>query len=363
MNIFLKNISKEFRSIRGSHTAVDDVSLTINDKEFFVLLGPSGCGKSTTLNLIAGLEKPTGGELYFDDTCIASAQSKMFRSARERNIAMVFQNYALYPHLSVYENIAFPLKIEKMDKQKIDESVRKTADILHLNRLLNSQPQELSGGERQRVAIARAIVRQPSIFLLDEPLSNLDAQLRASTRTELKRLQRDLQITTVYVTHDQTEAMTLGDRIAVLRNGTIEQIGTPDDLYDQPANTFVASFIGSPPINLIEGELRKENGSWVFTSQLFSYRFSPDDDRFGTVTDSSCIFAIRPEHISVSTEKQSDQSFRGRLFAVENLGKDCVLHISRNDVSVVAVTHNKEFEENSDIFFSIDEQQVHLFNQ
>ncbi|MCD6459078.1 ABC transporter ATP-binding protein [bacterium] len=262
MKIALNSLAKKFFSLRKDHYAVKNLSLEINDKDFFVLLGPSGCGKSTTLNLMAGLEKPTSGEISFNDKIVASPAKKIFLSPKERNIAMVFQNYALYPHLNTFDNIAFPLKILKMNKTDIKKSVEQTADILKLSHLLKSKPNELSGGERQRVAIARAIVRKPDLFLLDEPLSNLDARLRTSTRAELKKLQRRLNVTTVYVTHDQVEAMTLADKIAVMNNGKIEQVGTPDELYDNPANIFTASFIGNPPMNIFKTKIMEQNNSF-----------------------------------------------------------------------------------------------------
>ena len=247
MKLRLVRLSKKFVTARGSVFAVRDIDLETTESEFFVLLGPSGCGKSTVLNLIAGLEKPTGGEIWFDEKLAASSDKKVFLTPKERNVAMVFQSYALYPHMSIFENIAFPLKVAREEEASILESVSRVSSMLGISHLLRAKPGELSGGQRQRVAIGRAIVRQPSIFLLDEPLSNLDAQLRTATRMELKALQRQLEITTVYVTHDQVEAMSLGNRIALLNDGDIEQVGSPEELYNKPANAFVAKFIGSPP--------------------------------------------------------------------------------------------------------------------
>jgi len=246
--IQLKNISKRW----GSFIGVDDFNLTIADKEFLVLLGPSGCGKTTTMRMIAGLEDATSGDLLIDGKRINDLEPK------DRDVAMVFQSYALYPNMTVYENICFPLKVRKIDPETHHEKVMKASAMVELDDFLHRKPGQLSGGQRQRVALARAIVREPNVFLMDEPLSNLDAKLRVSTRAQIKNLSHDLQVTTVYVTHDQIEAMTLADRVVVMKSGLIQQVGTPTDIYDKPANTFVASFIGSPAMNLIEGSV--ENG-------------------------------------------------------------------------------------------------------
>ncbi|RLE52516.1 MAG: glycerol-3-phosphate ABC transporter ATP-binding protein, partial [Candidatus Methanomethylicota archaeon] len=239
VKIHLEHVTKVF----GEVVAVDDVTLTIREKEFMVLLGPSGCGKTTTLRIIAGLEEPTKGEVYIDD------QPVTYLPPKDRDIAMVFQNYALYPHMKVYDNIAFPLKLRKYPKEEIDKMVKEVAEMLHIEDLLDRMPKQLSGGEQQRVALARALIRRPKAFLLDEPLSNLDAKLRVVMRAELKRLQKELGVTTVYVTHDQAEAMTMADRIAVMKDGKVLQVGSPADVFNKPVNLFVAGFIGSPPMN------------------------------------------------------------------------------------------------------------------
>lgn len=353
MRVFLSDITKKFHSLRGGHKAVDQLSLEINDKEFFVLLGPSGCGKSTTLNLIAGLEKPSSGDIYIGDKLVVG--NSVFMSPRERNVAMVFQDYALYPHLSVFENIAFPLRIQKMSKDTIVDSVERISEKLKLSSLLRSKPSELSGGERQRVAIARAIVRKPDIFLLDEPLSNLDAQLRASTRMELKELQHSLGVTTVYVTHDQVEAMTLGDRIAVLRDGKIEQIGTPDWLYDHPANTFVASFIGTPQINLFETEIYKKDGNFFTKNGDITI-----PEKKMAQAGNKCIVGIRPEHIRI-TKKESSRSMRAKIMTEEILGKDVVLHIELGDMRLNMVTHERGIKSGDQVFVELDSEKIHLF--
>ena len=242
-SIQLQNIVKRY----GTFVGVQDMSLDIHDEEFLVLLGPSGCGKTTTMRMIAGLEVPTGGTIIIGDEVVNDID------ARDRDVAMVFQGYALYPNMSVYENIRFPLRMRGIPKEDHDRLIRQAADMVELGSFLDRKPGALSGGQRQRAALARAVVRQPQVFLMDEPLSNLDAKLRQSMRVQIKHMQRQLKVTTVYVTHDQIEAMTLADRIVIMNKGAIQQVGTPDQIYTDPANTFVAGFIGSPPMNLIDG--------------------------------------------------------------------------------------------------------------
>src|SRR6056297_2413786 len=242
--IVLRNVCKRW----GSFVGVDDFDLTIPDREFLVLLGPSGCGKTTTMRMIAGLEDPTDGEILIDGRDVTHLDPK------DRDVAMVFQSYALYPNMNVYENIRFPLKVRGVDPSTHDERVRRASAMVELDDFLHRKPAELSGGQRQRVALARAIVREPTVFLMDEPLSNLDAKLRVSTRAQIKNLSHELSTTTIYVTHDQIEAMTLADRVVVMERGVVQQVGSPTEIYDRPANTFVASFIGSPAMNLLEGQ-------------------------------------------------------------------------------------------------------------
>ena len=245
--IQLRNLSKSW----GNFVAVKDFNLTIADKEFLVLLGPSGCGKTTTMRMIAGLEDVSEGEIFIDGKLVNNLEPK------DRDISMVFQSYALYPNMNVYDNIRFPLKVRKINKSTQDIKVKKAAQMVELTDYLNRKPAELSGGQKQRVALARAIVREPNVFLMEEPLSNLDAKLRVSTRAQIKNLSHELAITTIYVTHDQVEAMTLADRVVVMKQGVVQQVGSPTDIYDMPANSFVAGFIGSPAMNLIEGKISK----------------------------------------------------------------------------------------------------------
>ena len=243
--IQLRNLSKRW----GSFVGVDNFDLTIADKEFLVLLGPSGCGKTTTMRMIAGLEDATEGDILVDGTRVNDLEPK------DRDVAMVFQSYALYPNMNVYDNIRFPLKVRGIDPSTHDEKVRRASAMVELDEFLHRKPAELSGGQRQRVALARAIVREPNVFLMDEPLSNLDAKLRVSTRAQIKNLSHELAVTTIYVTHDQIEAMTLADRVVVMKQGVVQQVGSPTEIYDRPANTFVAGFIGSPAMNLIDGDM------------------------------------------------------------------------------------------------------------
>jgi multiple sugar transport system ATP-binding protein len=315
-DIVLEKVSKRFPD---GTLAVRDVDLEIADGEFIILVGPSGCGKSTTLNMIAGLEDISSGELRI------GGERMNEKSPRDRDIAMVFQSYALYPNMTVYENMAFPLRLAKLGKQAIDEKVRQAAGVLELDQFLDRKPGALSGGQRQRVAMGRAIVRDPKAFLMDEPLSNLDAKLRVQMRTSVSRLQRRLGTTTVYVTHDQTEAMTLGDRVVVMRAGAVQQVGDPQQLYDNPTNLFVAGFIGSPAMNFLpatveDGKLRSALGDVPLTDRLRRELPGPDGTR-------ELILGIRPEHfedLALVDEQHRDGGgvFSGQVDVVESMGSD-----------------------------------------
>ncbi|MFW6325076.1 MAG: ABC transporter ATP-binding protein, partial [Desulfovibrionales bacterium] len=305
MNITYEQVSKRFKTARGTVHAVVDLDLTIEHGEFFIFLGPSGCGKSTVLNLTAGLEEPSSGTVRFGERVAASPGEKIFLDPSERNVAMVFQSYALYPHMNVFDNIAFPLRAAKGKKEDITTSVRDTARILEIAPLLDRKPKELSGGQRQRVAMARALVRNPSVFLLDEPLSNLDAQLRISTRAELKRLQREMSVTTLYVTHDQTEAMTLGDRVALLKEGRLVQVDTPREIYQNPATPFAATFVGSPPMNLLPARL-ESRGHRFFARINESEIILPGKlrKRAENMQTRDILVGIRPERIEMAEQGQ-----------------------------------------------------------
>lgn len=305
--VVLKHLDKRYAN--GFH-AVRDVNLEIADGEFVVLVGPSGCGKSTTLRMIAGLEEATSGEIYIGDRRVNDVQPG------DRDIAMVFQNYALYPHMSVYQNMAFGLKMRHTPRKEIERRVREAAQILSIEGLLERRPRELSGGQRQRVALGRAIVREPKVFLFDEPLSNLDAKLRVQMRAEIARLHRRLATTIIYVTHDQVEAMTLGERIVLMDQGMVQQVGTPMEIYRRPANRFVASFIGSPPMNFIPGQM--QNGR---------FRFDHGELEIGGVTaEGSAVLGVRPEDLVPSTNGSPLGNVT--LDVVENLGHETIVHFS-----------------------------------
>jgi multiple sugar transport system ATP-binding protein len=305
---------------------ISDLSLDIEDGEFIVLVGPSGCGKTTALRMVAGLESITDGEIRIDDRVVNAVPPK------ERDIAMVFQNYALYPHMSVYDNMAFGLKLRKLSKEEIDRRVKEAASILGLEDFLQRKPKALSGGQRQRVAMGRAIVREPKAFLMDEPLSNLDAKLRVQMRSEIARIQHDLGVTTLYVTHDQTEAMTMGDRVAVIRKGVLQQADTPQYLYDHPVNLFVAGFIGSPAMNMVEGTVSRTNGSAAIEFGGFNLRV-PDHvmssrPALKGFDGKQVIVGIRPEDMEDASlaSQASDDRLRSTVDLREALGSDVVVH-------------------------------------
>jgi len=323
MKLRMRHLEKTFRTRRGVVHALRNINLEIEDGEFFIFLGPSGCGKSTLLNCVSGLEKPTGGEILFGEERVAAPELGILKPTRKRDVAMVFQSYALYPHMSVYENIAFPLKIAKKGKAEIDRSVRDTAAMLGIENLLDRKPGELSGGQRQRVAISRALVRRPKLFLLDEPLSNLDARLRIAMRAELKQLQREIGITTLYVTHDQTEAMSLGDRVALLNDGEIVQVDTPIDLYDRPRTLFAAGFIGSPPMNLMAAELRKKSLRIAGVEIGLSGQI---EEQTRALPPGKVVIGIRPQDLGLVAPADGNAVLRGRIGTVEPMGSEVLYH-------------------------------------
>jgi len=311
--------------------AVQEFSLDIADKEFIVLVGPSGCGKSTTLRMIAGLEEISGGELYIGDKLVNDVAPK------DRDIAMVFQNYALYPHMTVYDNIAFALKLRKTPKDEIDRKVKEAAEILDITQYLGRKPKALSGGQRQRVAIGRAIVREPKVLLMDEPLSNLDAKLRNQMRAEIIKLRKRINTTFIYVTHDQTEAMTLGDRIVIMKDGFIQQIGTPQEVFNHPYNLFVATFIGTPQMNLFENaKLVKENGKYAVQLDTLTVELSAEKQEklaANNVEPQDIVLGVRPEHITL----EKDNGLGGIVDVSELMGSSVHLHVTSMDRDVVMV--------------------------
>ena len=326
-NVVFNHVAKRF----GKVSVIEDLNLDIKDQEFMVLVGPSGCGKSTALRMIAGLEEISDGSISIDQKVVNDLPPK------DRDIAMVFQSYALYPHMSVKENLEFGLRIRKMPQEQIDNLVKEAAQILDISHLLERKPKQLSGGQRQRVAVGRAIVRKPAVFLFDEPLSNLDAKLRVQMRAEISKLQARLKTTTVYVTHDQVEAMTMGHRIAVMKDGKLQQVGTPLELYDRPANLFVATFIGTPPMNLVKATLR--NGGTVLEASKFTLPV-PQSMRSLTagIDGKAVVFGLRPENISRDGKASRGETGKlsGEVEIVEPLGHEVVVHSRIGDDILVA---------------------------
>ncbi len=357
--VSLRDVVKVFS---GDVIAVNKVSFGVENKEFIVLVGPSGCGKSTTLRLIAGLETASEGDIFIGDRRVNNIPPK------DRDIAMVFQNYALYPHMSVYENMAFGLRLKKYPETEIDARVKEAAGILGLENLLERKPRELSGGQRQRVAVGRAIVRKPRVFLFDEPLSNLDAKLRVQMRTELHRLHIRLQSTMIYVTHDQTEAMTLGDRIVVMKDGLIQQIDTPTNVYNLPVNKFVAGFIGAPPMNFLEGRIIKKDGRLYFDEGNFRIKIVENMyDVLEDYIDERIVMGIRSEDIYNKlfvSEAPPENIITMTCEVVEHLGSEVYIHLNTGKHVVVAKVSgdaNPQINHDMDVIF--DMSKVHFFDK
>ena len=330
--------------IWGDFIGVDNFNLCIEDKEFLVLLGPSGCGKTTTMRMVAGLDTPSSGDIMIDDKVVNDLEPK------DRDVSMVFQSYGLYPNMTVYENIRFPLKVRNIPKSTHDERVRRASDMVELGAFLDRKPAQLSGGQRQRVALARSIVRKPKVFLMDEPLSNLDAKLRVSTRAQIKNLSHELQATTIYVTHDQIEAMTLADRVVVMEKGVIQQVGSPTEIYDKPANTFVASFIGNPCMNLIDGHIK--NGQFISENMKISGLTAAD----GPVT-----LGFRAEDADLAEPNQGQIS--APIYAIEILGDATMITVKLAD-ALLAVKVDKAYRSSigEKVEFRIPSSICHLFS-
>jgi multiple sugar transport system ATP-binding protein len=343
----------------GTITAVDNLNLQVANGEMLVLLGPSGCGKTTSLRMLAGLESITSGQIRIGDTVVNSLPP------RSRDIAMVFQSYALYSHLSVYENLAYPLRVRKLPKAEIDQRVRDVADVVQIGELLQRKPRELSGGQRQRVALGRAIIRRPAVFLMDEPLSNLDAKLRLHTRGELKRFQRELATTTIYVTHDQAEAMTLADRVAIMDRGVLQQAGPPKEVYARPASVFVAGFLGSPPMNLLDVGLTRAGGtpSFEIGGAVVAVGGSLGA-RLAAVPGSQdkAILGVRPEDVVLRREAEQG-SAPGDVFVVEDLGNERLVTLDLGGQFLVARTVSDYPAEMGDrLWFGFDPERAHVFD-
>ncbi len=357
-NVILKEILKKF----GDVLAVNKISLEIKDQEFVVFVGPSGCGKTTTLRMIAGLEEVDGGEIYIGDVLVNDVPPK------DRDIAMVFQNYALYPHMDVYNNMAFGLKLRKFPKNEIDQRVKEAAEILGIQELLQRKPKQLSGGQRQRVAVGRAIVRHPKVFLFDEPLSNLDAKLRVQMRAELSKLHDRLKTTMIYVTHDQIEAMTMGDRIVVMRDGLVQQVGSPLELYNKPVNKFVAGFIGTPSMNFLDVVLKKESDTLYLDGQSFKLTI-PDEfkEKLLPHVNQELTFGIRPQDLFDSSVSKDAAAVPGVIInttvdVVEPLGSEQIIYLTTGPHTLVAVldmqTHTVV---GDDLKIAVDTSKIHLF--
>ena len=358
-NVILRSITKKI----NQHVIVNGINLEIADREFCVLVGPSGCGKSTTLRMIAGLEEITSGEVWIGNQLVNNVPPK------DRDIAMVFQNYALYPHMTAYENMAFGLKLRKYSKKEIDIRVRESAEILNLTHLLERKPKELSGGQRQRVAVGRAIVRKPKVFLFDEPLSNLDAKLRVQMRTEISKLHDRLQTTMIYVTHDQVEAMTMGDRICVMKDGMIMQMDKPLEIYNRPANKFIASFIGSPPMNFMDVQVTRRSGHLFLDEGKFSLELLPAmEESLIPYIGKVVTLGVRPEDIydkvyagNVATEGRVATS---TVEVVEPMGSEILLYLNTGKNTLVArVEPQSEAKVNQEFEFLFNLEKIRLFDK
>lgn len=352
--IVFDNVTKYYGSVK----AVDQLNLEIRDKEFLVLLGPSGCGKTTTLNMIAGLEELSDGDIYFDDQVVN------FMPPHKRDVAMVFQSYALYPHKSVYDNIAFGLQMRKYDKDEIGHRVRDAAERLEITHLLDRFPGQLSGGQRQRVALGRAMVRQPAVFLMDEPLSNLDTALRISMRAEIKELHQSMQTTFVYVTHDQAEALTLADRIVVMNNGLVQQIGSPNEIYEQPCNMFVASFLGSPPINMIDGKLDDDGDKISFVSDAVTVTISRSHaEKLRGMNGRKVVLGLRPEDVDETRQAVEGEVIHGRVNFVLPVGSDQYLsmHVGGKE-AFFRVGKEISHKNGENVSLAININRLHIFD-
>jgi multiple sugar transport system ATP-binding protein len=349
----LEHLTKKF----GDVVAVNDLNLEVKDKEFVCLLGPSGCGKTTTLRMIAGVETPTSGEIYFDNKPVTDLPSK------DRDIAMVFQFYVIYPDLGPFDQIAFPLKVRKLPKDEIRKRVREVASLLGIEYLLNKPISQLTVDERQRIELARALVRKPQVYLLDEPLTNLDAKLRAYMRAEIKRLFKSIGATTIYVTHDQIEAMSMADRTAVMNFGVLQQYASPVELYDNPENLFVAGFIGSPPINFINCTLVEESGETYLDAGEFKYNITDLAEIVkGKRSSSELILGVRPEHIELNVNKQKG-SMEAEVLILEPMGHREIVHVQVGSLTLVANVDIQGIKTGQKIWLNFKKEEIHIFDK
>lgn len=346
MKVQIENLTKKFGDVVG----VEDLSLDIKDGEFVAFLGPSGCGKTTTLLMLAGIYKPTDGVMRFGDTVVNRV------APRDRNIGMVFQSYALYPHMTVYKNISYPLKLKNVPKKEMNERVQQVADTMGIGHLLDRRPGQLSGGQQQRVALGRALVKEPDILLFDEPLSNLDARLRLTMRGEIKHLQNDLGITSIYVTHDQVEAMTMANRIAVMSGGHLQAFDTPENLYDKPKTQFVAGFVGNPPMNFTNVEVSASNGHFVAKSDRLSVNVSKARGEKPATVSGLVVMGIRPEDIAIA----SDGDVQGEIFVIEPLGRENLVDVRIDGESFLLLADTEDTHKAGDsvkLKFNMDKAQ------
>ena len=357
--VTLRHVTKIYKAKKGEVRAVDDLCLEIAEREFLVLVGPSGCGKTTTLRLVAGLEEVSAGTIHIADRVVNDVPPK------DRDIAMVFQNYALYPHMTVFKNMAFGLKMRRVPKEEIKRKVREVAAMLGIEQLLERKPAALSGGEQQRVAVGRAIVRTPRVFLFDEPLSNLDAKLRVHMRTELKSLHRKLQATIIYVTHDQEEAMTLGDRLVIMNRGVIQQCGPPLEVYNRPANRFVAGFIGTPAMNFLEGRIKRQGDSVLFAGEVGVLPFPPQQaEALAAQVGQEVVLGVRPEHLSLDGgEVTPAASLATSVTVVEPLGDTLNVHLvaPAGEPLVARLGPTASITPGEQITLAVDMSRVHVF--
>ncbi len=358
-SLTIKNLVKRYNKT----TVINKLNLHADDKEFIVLVGPSGCGKTTTLNAIAGLLPIDEGEIWFGDELVTAPQRRVFKIPQQRGVAMVFQDYAIYPHMTVFKNIAFPLEIQKLNRRDIEAKVKRAAQLLEIDNLLDRKPHALSGGQRQRIALARAMVRDPKIFLLDEPLANLDAKLRVRARVELRKLQRELGVTTIFVTHDQIEAMTMGDRIAVMNQGTLEQMGTPSELYYKPTNMFVARFIGSPPMNMLNGTLNVHGDKAIIQFDSFDFALPHSIvEKLTTTLPSKVTLGVRPEKTLISHRAQAN-FFPARVLHIELVGKEFNIYLESDDYSLISIQSAVQgLNVGDEVWLSFSENGIHIFD-